>query len=76
MNKKYSFISILVIALASHLSGGSISSIQSLIKSGDFMSANELIDNRISINPNDSEAYIYKTLAEIGIFFENTLPST
>lgn len=74
MNKKYSLISVLAIATTCHLSGGSISSIQSLIKSGDFIPATELINNRIAINSNDSEAHIYKTLAEIGVFIENTLP--
>lgn len=57
------------------LQATSTSSIQSLIKSGDFTGANSLIDERLTNNSTDSEASIYKCLAELGHFLESSLPS-
>jgi hypothetical protein len=57
------------------LQATSTSSIQSLIKSGDFTGANSLIEERLTNNPTDSEASIYKCLAELGHFLESSLPS-
>jgi hypothetical protein len=74
MSFKYSLASIFALSAVIHLNANSISSIQSLVKSGDFVSASEQIDSIISANPNDSEAHIYKTIVEFGLFFESTLP--
>jgi hypothetical protein len=68
------YLAILTFSLGS-LQATSTSSIQSLLKSGDFTGAKSLIDERLTNNPADSEASIYKCLADLGYFLESTLPS-
>jgi hypothetical protein len=74
MNNLIQYLAILTMSLGS-LQATSTSSIQSLIKSGDFTGANSLIEERLTNNPTDSEASIYKCLAELGHFLESSLPS-
>ena len=71
-NLKYSLIAIISYC---SLQASSISSIQSLIKSGDYELAISHIEERLTNNSNDSEASIYKCFADIGYFLENSLPS-
>ncbi|MDG1701347.1 MAG: hypothetical protein P8I61_00330 [Opitutae bacterium] len=68
------YLAILTFSLGS-LQATSTSNIQSLLKSGDFTGAKSLIEERLTNNPADSEASIYKCLADLGYFLESTLPS-
>ena len=74
MNNNFKYSLMAIISYCS-LQASSISSIQSLIKSGDYELAISHIEERLTNNSNDSEASIYKCLADIGYFFENSLPS-